>query len=53
VLNAAGIHVVRFQVRAIPSAGDLRRLVFGEQLVKGVAPGKQQGAKVEPTISIP
>ena len=53
VLNAAGISVVRFQARAIPSAGDLRRLVFGEQHVDGVARGQQHGSKVEPTISIP
>jgi hypothetical protein len=53
VLRAAGIPVVRFQARAIPSAGDLQRLVYGELPPDGVARGKQHGAKVEPTISIP
>ena len=51
VLNAAGIPIVRFQVRAIPSAGSLRRLVLGEQH-DGVARENQQGSRVEPTISI-
>jgi len=53
VLNAAGIPVVRLQARAIPSAGDLRRLVFGEQHIDGGARSQRPGSKVEPTISIP
>lgn len=53
VLNAAGIPVVRFQAKAIPSTGDLRRLVFGEQPIDHAPRGQQHGAKVEPTISIP
>jgi hypothetical protein len=53
VLNAAGIPVVRLQARAIPSVGDLPRLVFGEQHASGMARAQQHGSKVEPTISIP
>ncbi len=53
VLNAAGIPVVRLQARAIPSAGDLRRLVFGEQHIDGGARAQRPGSRVEPSISIP
>ena len=53
VPEAAGIPVVRFQVRAVPSAGDLRRLVLGEQAIEGGAREHQQRARVEPTLSIP
>ena len=53
VLSAAGIPVVRLQVRAVPSAGDLRRLVFGEQHIDGGARAQRPSSNVEPTISIP
>ena len=54
VLQSAGIPIVRLQARAIPSAGDLRRLVFGEQHSGDGAQGQQQNSsRVEPTISIP
>jgi hypothetical protein len=52
VLKSAGIPIVRFQARAIPSVVDLRQLVFGEQHMGGTRE-HQPGSRVEPTISIP
>ncbi len=53
VLQAAGIPILRFQARAIPSVVELRQLVFGEQHSGGVTPEHQPGSRVEPTLSIP